>query len=395
MAHKCDTMEAPENIDRIISLLKKYDDDSITIEEQMELDTWINSHEDNRKLFEEINDTASRQQALQLIHHFSQAEKLNNILRTKQHQNNTVHFKAMWYRMAASILLALSIGIGIYFYTSHDRTEPEIATMQDALPGGNMATITLPDGQTIALSQAKEGIVMSEGILTYNDGTSLIDIASNIADEIPEYLTLSTPNGGQYRVTLPDGSKVWLNAASSLRYPSKFTGNDRIVELSGEGYFEVAQNKERPFIVKTGGQSVKVLGTEFNINAYDNESVVTTTLINGSISVMHQQSGRTEILRPGQQASLSDHSFIISNVDVESFIAWKNGDFLFDATELDHVLRQLERWYNIEVDYDHVPDRKLHGIISRNRNLSEVLYMIERTSGLKFHLKERRLSLSE
>lgn len=395
MAHKYDVMEAPQNIDRIISLLKKHDDDTITIEEQTELDTWINSHTNNQRLFGEINDEASRQRALQLIHRFSQVERLNRILNTKQHQHHTKHLKAMWYRVAASILLVLSIGIGIYFYSSHDQTAPEIAMMQDALPGGNMATITLPNGQTIALNENKEGITLSDGTLRYNDGESVADILTNLHKEIPEQLTLSTPNGGQYRVTLPDGSRVWLNAASSLRYPSKFTGNDRVVELSGEGYFEVAHNTNQPFIVKTYGQSVKVLGTEFNINAYGNEPAITTTLVNGSISVMHQQSGRTEVLRPGQQASLSDQSFIISHVDMAPFIAWKNGDFVFDATRLDQVLRQLERWYDVEVDYRHIPDRKLHGIISRNRNLSEVLYMIEKTSGLKFQLKERRLSLSE
>ena len=395
MAHKYDAMEAPQNIDRIISLLKKHDKDTITVEEQLELDTWINSHEDNRKLFAEINDAASRQQALQLIHHFSQTEKLNKILRTKQHQNSTVHFKAMWYRVAASILVVLSVSIGIYWYQRPDDEEQPAQQLtsqygEDALPGSNRATLTLADGSTIVLSEEQEGIVIQADELLYMDGTSLVQ-------NTVEYATLATPNGGQYQVTLPDGSKVWLNAASSLKYPTTFTGSERLVELTGEAYFEIAPNAKQPFHVKVGNYTVEVLGTHFNVNAYGDSHDLATTLLEGAVRIVGADHTTTKTLKPGEQLLFDGNQAMINQVNPSDFTAWKDGVIILRSYNIQTVIKQLERWYDVEfTGSSALPvTGSLSGELPKDIRLSEFLQALEKHTHVTFTIEGRRVMIKE
>ena len=309
---------------------------------------------------------------------------------------------AKWLSAAAAFLLLAVAGLTWMYTGKSFESSSEVVLHnrygEDALPGTSRATLTLASGATIDLDSAVTGTLATlDGItITKQEGLISYEIHDpGLTAAKPAFNTITTPRGGQYRLVLPDGSKVWLNAASSLRYPAHFDNKERIVELSGEAYFEISHEQNRPFIVKSKGQLVQVLGTEFNINAYDNESTVNTTLVNGSVRIRRVRTGTTKVLKPGQQALLSPGSIRVAAVNTTEYTAWKNGDFLFNETDLHQILRQLERWYNIEVNYNNIPHRKLSAAISRDKELSGVLYMIESATGLVFTLEERRLSLSQ
>src|SRR5690606_16157854 len=225
---------------------------------------------------------------------------------------------------AAAILIFLSVGLYWYTTTQQRADTGQIALEQgrDVLPGGNRAILTLDAGRQIALSDAHRGIIIDES-LRYEDGTAVgaPDLQS------VESLRTTTPNGGQYQLTLPDGTEVWLNAASSLRYPTRFTGGTRVVELAGEAYFAVAKNSQQPFIVKSSGQEIEVLGTEFNISAYADETEARTTLIEGAVKVSHHLTGVVRVLAPGEQAIRTDDQLRITTADLNTVTAWKNGRF--------------------------------------------------------------------
>jgi ferric-dicitrate binding protein FerR (iron transport regulator) len=206
------------------------------------------------------------------------------------------------------------------------------------------------------------------------------------------YNTISTPKGGQYQVTLSDGSKVWLNAASSLRFPATFSGKERKVELTGEGYFEVAHNKKMPFHVTVNDLDVEVLGTHFNINAYADESAIKTTLLEGSVKVV--KGNETKIIEPGEQASVTtseDEINVKQQVDLEQVVAWKNGIFQFERADIESVMRQISRWYDIDVDYHGRVSEHFGGTISRDVNISDVLKMLEMTGGVNFKIDGKKV----
>jgi transmembrane sensor len=228
------------------------------------------------------------------------------------------------------------------------------------------------------LQKGATKITKQGGLLIYNDSGSTNQDAPIV------YNTLSTPRGGQYQVVLSDGSKVWLNAASSLHFPTSFTGNQRVVELTGEAYFEVTKNKKKPFFVKVGDMQVKVLGTHFNINAYSDESSIKTSLLEGSVKIAKGKV--TGLLNPGEQAVLDNQNdkVEIKKVNMDEVMAWKNGIFQFDGADLTTIMRDISRWYNVEIVYDgEEPMRRFEGKISRTAQLSDVLKILA-LSNVKF-----------
>lgn len=299
-----------------------------------------------------------------------------------------------WLKWAAAIVLLL--GAGSYFWLFRQDTGStgiqNTGSAQGILPGTNKAILTLADGSSIILDSTTNGIIaqqgtaaiekQSNGAIVYNlNGASDGKIMTN---------TLRTPRGGQYKLTLPDGTKVWMNAASSITYPAIFTGDKRVVSVTGELYFEVAKNAAHPFIVDVNKESsIEVLGTSFNINAYDNESSSKTTLIEGKVSV--RKGDQSDILQPGQQARIGNAITIAPKVDIDQILAWKNGNFNFEDMPLSGIMRQLERWYDIEVRYDGpVPDIKFHGKMSRGVALSDVITFLSEND-LKLKLEDRIL----
>src|SRR5690606_13496303 len=266
----------------------------------------------------------------------------------------------------------------------------------DAVPGSDRAMLTLSDGRILALDSTGDGKLAQEvGVtLLKADGA----LRYRMEDDLPaqatmQYNMVSVPRGGEYQVVLPDGTRVWLNAESSLKFPVRFSRTSREVELIGEGYFEVAHRAEQPFVVKSSGQEVIVLGTHFNIKAYQNETHVQTTLVEGSVRVHQAGTGKQRVLRPGQQARVNDRSFDVVEASLEEAIAWKNKQFVFRNTDIHTVMKQLERWYDVELAATELPDKRFYGEISRNVKLSELFEMIELTSGLKFKLEGRKIML--
>lgn len=290
--------------------------------------------------------------------------------------------------IAAAVLF---IAMGIYvFYGKPEIPEPGLALVNNIPPGKNMATLTRSNGQVISLSESKRGLQVDGVKMAYQDGSQLDLPPRELLLSDNEILTAATPLGGTYQVILPDGTHVWLNAGSSIRFPVKFTGSHRRVELNGEAYFQVAKNKRRPFIVSNEGQEVEVLGTHFNINSYKDEDAIKTTLLEGAVKVNNTQ------LRPGQQSVMSQHTIKVIEANTEEAIAWKNGYFRFDNENIESIMRKISRWYNVSVVYKgDLTEVALNGTISRSKNIGEVLELLELTRLVHFKVEGRRVIVTQ
>lgn len=303
------------------------------------------------------------------------------------------------FQLVAAIFIGVAVIAGwlITNTNSQDkRIQPSLLKIKNEVaPGRNKAVLTLADGSVIALDDEKNGHIAKQGNVEVNksNGAQLEYklTGSNKPSEI-EFNTLSTPRGGQYKLNLPDGSHVWLNAASSIKYPTAFTGNERKVEISGEVYFEIAHDARMPFKVSVNGMEVKVLGTHFNVNAYSDEMAVKTSLLEGSIEL--SKSGNIISLKPGQQAQLVTSSGIIrvlDDIDMDEVVAWKNGYFSFNKADLQTVMRQIARWYDVEIFYEgKIPQRFFGGKIDRKSNASEVLKILEE-SKVHFSIENKKI----
>ena len=301
--------------------------------------------------------------------------------------------------VAASVLLCLSIG---GYFLLHKKSPHEYVTIKthDIPPGGNRAVLTLSNGKRILLTGAANGKLAQQGnasVTKVKEG-QIEYRPSGDADEVA-FNTISTPRGGEYHVVLADGSNIWLNAASSVTYPTTFNGRDRTVEITGEAYFEVAHNAAKPFRVKSYGQTVEVLGTHFNINGYADENIVKTTLLEGIVKVI--TGDNVALLHPGQQSLVSvagSPSGIlkgIESVDTEEAVAWKNGHFQFDKADVKAVMRELARWYNVEVTYrGDIKERLFSGGIYRNLSASKALELIS-YEGIHFTIDGNKIIVSQ
>ena len=283
---------------------------------------------------------------------------------------------------AAAILLGI-IATGLYFWNTSELKTETTYVKNDVAPGSNKAVLTLGDGSRVTLDSGSQ--TLRQGTIAIHQQGGQLQYYQQGTVTAVNYNTLSTPRGGQFQIILPDGTKVWLNAASSLRYPTAFTGGERKVEITGEAYFEVAKNAAMPFRVKISNEAtVEVLGTHFNINAYADEAAIRATLLEGKIKVMDV------VLSPGEQAQITTDINILRHVDTSAVMAWRYGLFNFEGQNLKEVMRQLSRWYDIEVIYEGtVPDIVFGGKMLRNINLSQLLKVLE-DAEVHFTLEEGR-----
>lgn len=307
----------------------------------------------------------------------------------------------LWWAAAAMLLVMAS---GAYFLINQG-SQTKIATaapqqpalQNDMAPGGNKAILTLADGSSVVLDTAANGALAHQGsvVVMKLNGQLAYDKQNNAAPGEVLYNTIQTPRGGQYQLILADGTKVWLNAESTLRFPTAFKGMERRVELKGEGYFEVAHDAAMPFVVTRDETAVTVLGTHFNIMAYDDEPAMKISLLQGSVRV--SRGGKELLLKPGQQAVVDGRSSGIAlqeDVDMDHVVSWKNGLFDFDNDPLPVVMRQLSRWYNAQVNYTGaVPEGHYTGAIRRQANLSEVLKMLELAGGVQFSIEGKAIAV--
>ncbi|MFL9484194.1 FecR family protein [Chitinophagaceae bacterium LWZ2-11] len=285
------------------------------------------------------------------------------------------------FSAAAALLLLIT---GIFFYYNNHTPAPIAETVNtnsnDQAPGGNKALLTLADGSTIILDGAANGKIAEQGntkVIKLSDGRLAYNQPINQTNSTAVlYNKIATPRGGQYRLTLPDGSNVWLNATSSLHFPNSFTGPERKVQLTGEAYFEVTKDKEHPFIVEFGKSSVQVLGTEFNIMAYDDEPNSKTTLVTGS--VLLQATAQKAILKPGETGTETATGIHLSNADIEQVTAWKEGRLSLNNADISSLMRQISRWYDVDIEYKGaIPDKRIGGFVDRSVNLSAVLKALD------------------
>ncbi len=317
-----------------------------------------------------------------------------------------VRFPVVKIAVAAMLLIMGSV----LFFLMNQRVDlkqnqslVENQNQDDVEPGTTRAILILSDGRTLDLDASQNGILANQGdvqVEKNEDGQVAYITNSDKHASATVFNTIKIPKGGRYQLKLPDGTNVWLNSASSLRFPVTFSEKSRVVELDGEAYFEVASlqdrinSKRKPFIVKTISQEIIVLGTQFNVNAYRDEGITKTTLLEGKVKVFSVNQEKSEILNPGQQSLLLPEGNIRvleKDIDVEEVMAWKNGVFYFNNTELSVIMRQLARWYDVEVDIKNIPLKKFNGELPRNVKLSQVLQMMEKTSGLKFKVEGRRI----
>lgn len=350
--------------------------DRITPDQEVDLNKWLETSEQNRILFDEF--FISQQFDADLLAYQSANKDLilNNAMtkiNEKKSINKSTRIKMFFnrnYRItAAAVILILSF-LGTYFYTNNN-----VIQGNNIKPGKNTATLTLANGKKIVLSNVANGKLATEAGVVISKTSN-----GNIVYEIKDQSTssnqmniLSTARGETYQVQLPDGSKVWLNAATTLKYPSSFTSSrERVVELNGEAYFEIFKDKTRPFKVNSLNQTVEVLGTHFNVNSYKEEPTINTILVEGSVKI-----NKTTILKPGEQADFyRPGNIAVSKADLNA-IAWKEGKFRFNNTSLEAVLRQLARWYNVDFIYEgKISDRKISGGIDRNINIADALEIL-------------------
>ncbi len=301
----------------------------------------------------------------------------------------------MWFRWSAAAAIVLALGTLSFFVFQKSTRDTPVAEARsqeerfknDVYPGEVGAILTLSNGEKIILDSANNGSLTREGNTEIIKKNGVIEYSNKGNTSAVVYNTMTTPRGRQYNLVLADGTKVWLNAASSITYPSTFSGKERKVIMSGEAYFEVAHNDKMPFIVEKGDLRVQVLGTHFNVNTYDDESSANITLLEGSVKVVKgTQSG---VLKPGQQAQTGTAGGvkIVSNVNIQEVMAWKNGAFDFDGVGIESLMRQISRWYNVEVIYKKKIDDLFIAEIPRNTKLSEVLKALELTGKVRFEIE--------
>lgn len=371
-------------------LLSKYANGTCSDEEKLLFEQWyLNLNRTNHtQLTERELEQAEREMGLALA--------ISPVVKTK----------SLWpyYSAAAAVLLCL--GIFFFFNKSNrlltgEKKDTAIA-LNEIKPGKNTAILTLSNGKSITLSDIKSGVVIDASKLTYNDGsvvTNNNDGQNSTTLSHSGQLKASTPRGGTYQIILPDGTKVWLNASSELKFPASFNqSKQRSVELSGEAYFEVAKNKAKPFIVRSNGQEIEVLGTHFNVNSYLDEKVRKTTLLEGAIKISQLKGSNhaSYVLRPGQQA-IAGNTIVIKNVDAMDAIDWKNGMFIFNKESLESIMRKLSRWYDVDVVFEDekLKSKLLGGTVSRFSTVTEVLEVLELTELAHFKIKGRSIMVME
>ena len=302
--------------------------------------------------------------------------------------------------IAASVLIFVAVG-SYFFIHLKNKTPQNIIAKNDIAPGKNEATLTLGNGKKISLTNTANGVITQQsgieviksknGQLIYKVLNTAVSAAGDTSKTT--WNTITTPRGGQWQVILPDNSKVWLNSASSLKYPERFAGNTRNVELKGEAYFEVLHNKKMPFHVKCDRQEVEVLGTHFNITAYPDDPNIKTTLLEGAVRVSQPDKNITKLLKPGQEAVLSDIGITVTDVDAEDAIAWKDGVFLFNDDRLEEIMKKISRWYNVDVEFkdELLKKETFSGTVSRFAQVSQVLRKLEALGGVSFHMEPRKI----
>jgi transmembrane sensor len=364
-------------------LLKRYQSGDCTEAERVLVETWYLKHRP-------ANAHALSEEEIE-----EDVQKIWDVLENTSNPRRVI----LWSKISIAALILITLSAGLYFFIPKHQAEAQASSraVADIQPGGNKAFLTLADGSKISLTDAGTGEIAKQAgirITKTADGQvvySALPIPAT-SQAAPAFNTIETPRGGKYQLILPDGTRAWLDAASSLRYPLQFADSERRVELSGQAYFEVAKDKSKPFKVISKNQQIEVLGTHFNVNAYPDDAKLITTLIEGSVKVSLKDQDQARLLEPGQRSVLQGTIIEVSDADVEEAIAWKNDKFVFEHDDVGTMFRKIERWYDVDFEYNHeLDDLEIMGHFSRNRALSDVLRMLQINRKVKFKVEGRRV----
>ncbi len=380
---------------RVAYLIAGYIRNTLTDQEHRELDDWVNTSDQNMHLFEDLTDEQNIETNLAMMDKVQTDQSFKQLQEAGAFDIPKRRKRIAWVA-AASIILIAGIFAVYRFAGNNTGNNPGILATNDTTmlkPGGNRATLELSDGTIVDLTSLKNGTIQDgEGshVSKPVDGELVYETAA-LNDSGTKLHTLSTPVGGQYQVTLQDGTKVWLNAATVLKYPSQFQGNERIVELEGEAFFEVARNDKQPFrVILKDSATVTVLGTQFNVMAYQNEAARDITLVEGKVSVRKED--KTEDLNPGMQARVVGSTISkLTGVDTEEVTGWKNGLFVFHDASIESIMKQVERWYDAKVIYKGDIKHQFNATILRSEPLSKLLHLLELNGYVKFKIENKTI----
>ncbi|MGN6604234.1 MAG: FecR family protein [Ginsengibacter sp.] len=385
---------------RLEFLFNAFIEQNCSIEEEKELMQLIADSNNENELIELLDELITNVSEEARVNQRSSTLILRRIIEDSKKANGVPHKFSSYSRAAAAVVILIISGLSYWFIIKPNsfkqihnslHTSKEISKI---VPGGKHAILTMGDGSQIVLDSLQNENIQGANVRISKKGGVLVYDVSNTSKShgaADVYNTLVTPAGGEYKVVLSDGTTVWLNASSSLHFPTAFTGKERNVDLTGEAYFEVAKNKKKPFIVNVRGIHVEVLGTHFNVNGYDDECVVKTSLLEGSVKI--RKGNISAFLKPGQQGVVGQNSrkVKIKIADMNQVIAWKEGLFQFDGANTKEIMRQIARWYDVKVEYDgKIPNRRFEGKISRNAQLSDVLKILE-FSNIKFSIEGKKI----
>ncbi|MEH3113818.1 FecR family protein [Pedobacter terrae] len=364
----------------INDLLKKFREGTLHPEEQAFLETWYLNWDPEKQHITEAEINAAKNRV------WSSLEQPVRKLKPWY-----------WLSAVAGVFVVLALFWLYKFNTQNSRKNHVVYQKEeDFKPGGNKAVLTLASGEAISLGNATTGNVAHQGtvLIEQNESGKLVYTGSNHASEAVMMNKLTTPRGGEYQLVLADGTRVWLNAASSISFPAKFSGNTRKVSVTGEVYFEVAHNKKKPFLVTAGEQEISVLGTHFNISAYQDDTFVTTSLISGAVRVKNLNTKIVKLIRPGQGATTSSggDDIVVHKIDQEEILSWKDGYFQFDDQNIYNIMKILGRWYNVDVQFmNNNHQERFGGTFSKGKQLSETLANLEKLGSVHFKITPKKI----
>lgn len=374
-----------EFANRLLTRREELDDEEVTV--------WL-KEKDHVELLEEI--AAIRQKLTEgesQINDEDEYRRLEENIYDQKSRRMTLRWS-----IAASIILLVGLFVGRTINGVRDMHEEQLLTKSVMQPGTSKAILMMANGEKVVLDQARKlDIQLNERVRVASSGQGIVYEENGKGEVKEEYNKLVTPTGGEYFLTLSDGTRVFLNAASELKYPVEFVGGKRVVDLNGEAYFEVRKDSLRPFIVRVNGAEVTVLGTSFNVNTYGDDGQIYTTLVNGSVRIFSEKNGQEEVLTPGMQGvmNIQTGQLTVREVDVESYVAWREGRFVFRTMTLDLIMRQLQRWYDFEVFYQNpeLKEYEFRGVIKRDMDLDKVLSVIKATTNVDFYVKGKVITI--
>jgi transmembrane sensor len=382
-------------IDKVVKLLIAKRDRQLSTQEQKFLQEWLEEDSGNKTLYEALTDDSKIPEKIRILSEYDKKAAFLEFKKlTAKNKIRRIYLNVLKY---AAILIPFVFATWLIL-RQNKNTITEIQTAKSEITAGSSkAILKLADGRVVNLEEDKDTIAELDGTIVRNSSKEIVyDAVHSRRRNNIQYNEIEIPRGGEYQLTLSDGTKVWLNSETTIKYPVAFPKTSREVYLlNGEAFFDVTENKNSPFIVHTAKMDVNVFGTSFNVRAYSDEKELTTTLVTGKVLIREEESKAEHILTPNEQASLTGSEMNIKKVDVNRYIAWKNGRILFEANTLEEIFNDLGRWYDIKVDFEDPATRDLRFSIDVERydNLSEILEILELTQKVTFSINEETLMI--